>query len=910
MFSKFLFLFGFFIYLFIFSANSIYAQEEPSCEYTRNSIWDLVVAEGHECPDGYIETSNGVSNMYTVPPCTCVAENPGETCTGENKTPTVSKPCCEGLSPFTYNGGIRCVKENLDPYSADLSNNSEPNDSKPNKVPTLFCSNVSNNEFHSLRPYPANISCTSNITDYASYCGGDLSLTDSIEVEYPGTDASCSRIGDKVNCKYNIHISKKVTIDLSNAELPIMGNTEAVVNKKKNTDDFDDAQKMNEYVSWYLGGVTNKKEYPDKNDSVSIVNYSGPLAKLIPQEIQFLERYNQVIKEAGVTRHDQVVVCTKGIDGNTPTECNGLNGMRLSDWNGDLSAIRGVGNVVVSLLNVFVKSIPWIGQGVVANAVNDNKAWNLRTPPLMSGLDPNGEPFNNLTYQKAYNEWRGKSCIMIPFPKFLVCLESYLVPNRFADLYSYIPLSSTEDIKGEIVVDNKPKSVGSSAGTTKLTNVSFTNIFGTGKASSTLFFPHMQESDELGSILQKTYIPKDVDGLGNPTNISSETSCIDVEVRSNAGDNLFASQIIGTLTYDVSFEHKFDYLYCSAGKNSECKNNKGQKCQESKDGGVCVSESEPTTPKQYYTKSVSIKLSTSSNTPKADDIWSRLVAGPMSVFKRIFPKTNTEGSVGKIMDIAGSTSITYSGTNVSGSSATTDLKIPHIGGVYEYFLKGIQTALRPKGYGDNIIFDNNASDIFGDSSSICDSSCNPNPTNVDMAGVKESFIADGIRWGYGTEGSPRIDMYDTVVSTAKAAGVDPIFVLALWIHESGGSNYSAICSVQGKNNPNSEYCQWVQDFGINDSSIATKIDSNGNVIEDHFMDQLNAVVNLPGYYYDLCNNDTSAKCPIEYFYAMYRLGQCKPTNVSSGEYGGSMKRIYNILTAQDFPCYPIKIPDN
>ena len=114
----------------------MYAQEAPSCEYTRNSIGNLVVAEGHECPDGYIETSNGISNMYTVPSCTCVAENPGETCTGENKTPTVTKPCCEGLNEFTYNGGVKCLKENLDPYSADLSNDSESNESKPNKVPT------------------------------------------------------------------------------------------------------------------------------------------------------------------------------------------------------------------------------------------------------------------------------------------------------------------------------------------------------------------------------------------------------------------------------------------------------------------------------------------------------------------------------------------------------------------------------------------------------------------------------------------------------------------------------------------------------------------------------------------------------------------------------------------------------
>ncbi len=278
----------------------------------------------------------------------------------------------------------------------------------------------------------------------------------------------------------------------------------------------------------------------------------------------------------------------------------------------------------------------------------------------------------------------------------------------------------------------------------------------------------------------------------------------------------------------------------------------------------------------------------------------------MSVFKRIFPKTNTEGSVGQIIDLAGSTNITYSGTNVQGS--TTDLKLPHIGGVSEYFLKGIQTALRPKGYGEDIEFANPSAIGIGDIdvSDICDVDCNKNPTSVDMTGVKERFIADGVRWGYGATGKPRVELYDKVVAAAKAAGVDPIFILALWIHESGASNYSAICSVQGHSDPSSPFCQAVQDFGINDLSIETKYNSKGRIIEDHFMDQLNAVVNLPGYYYDLCNSKDTDKCPIKYFFSEFRLGQCKSTDETIALVA-SVKRIYNILSAQTFACYPTKI---
>jgi hypothetical protein len=97
-------------------------------------------------------------------------------------------------------------------------------------------------------------------------------------------------------------------------------------------------------------------------------------------------------------------------------------------------------------------------------------------------------------------------------------------------------------------------------------------------------------------------------------------------------------------------------------------------------------------------------------TPKADSVWSRLVAGPASVFKRFFPKLGEKGPVIAALDIPGATNVTYSGEGLvraanpgqrSGESA--ELYFPHIGGIHEYFLKGIQTALRPKGMGDRIL---------------------------------------------------------------------------------------------------------------------------------------------------------------------------------------------------------------
>lgn len=575
----------------------------------------------------------------------------------------------------------------------------------------ISCENTDPDEFHSLRPYQANTECTSQTAKEATFCGNSLTLKETITKTYPGGGGNCTTKGNKVYCTYNASVpSHSISIDLGSAELPFMGNTEDVVNYKNTTDTptLTDADKMNDYVSWYLEGVTNKKEYPEKTDEKSVVNYSGPLAKLLPLEIQYASRSGQV-NQAKKTRHDQIVVCTEkiidsnlifppfkwaleklGIGQTVPTDCSGGTKMRLTDWEGDISILRNIGNAGISLLDLFAKALPGIAGDVIEGAINDNKAWESRIPPLSWGTDPNGDPFNELTYRKAYNEWRGKSCIIIPVIKQLVCLENYLVPNSYAEMFSYIPMSSTEDVEGEIKIDNVSAS-------SAVKDIKFS-----GQAAK-LFFPHLEESDQLGSLLQDTYTPRGGEKVGNPTNVASGTSCNTVEVRSNPGDDLFAGKITGNLSYTASFSCTFDapvptgcYDRCIyfGGVPNECR------------ADCLYPDTVPpvATPTQTCSKDVYIELSTTSKIPMVDDIWSRLVAGPMAVFKRIFPKTNTEGSVGQIIDIPGSTNITYSGSGVTQSN--TDLKIPHIGGISEYFLKGIQTALRPKGFGEPISFVN------------------------------------------------------------------------------------------------------------------------------------------------------------------------------------------------------------
>ena len=98
-----------------------------------------------------------------------------------------------------------------------------------------------------------------------------------------------------------------------NSQNPIIS---AVFDSDKN---ISPAERVNNYVSWYLNGIFNRAEYLpiffDNPDAPSLVDYSGPINKLLPQEVQQQARANTV-NNASVTRHDQIVGCTYSLKSN------------------------------------------------------------------------------------------------------------------------------------------------------------------------------------------------------------------------------------------------------------------------------------------------------------------------------------------------------------------------------------------------------------------------------------------------------------------------------------------------------------------------------------------------------------------------------------------------------------------
>lgn len=583
------------------------------------------------------------------------------------------------------------------------------------------CDKVEDPEFHSLRPYQG---AACGDAGKAFYCSNTLKFVESFNLSH-----LCPRgATEDFTCDVDFDVPEHdLFVELDNSMFPIMGNTEEVTNSQGGTEEYGDAQKVNEYASWYLSGVNNRAEYGENTDD-RVVNYSGPVQKLLPKLIQEAERIQTINKatviddestytddESGsavteLQNHNQVVVCADenilGIWGKTtPQECYSGNRYRLGDWNGDLSLLRNVLNILPT-----------------------SDAWNKRTPPLPwdDGTAAPGEepvPFESqLHYQKAYGEWQGKSCIILPIVG-VACIDNPLIKNKWADLYQYIPLSNTTDKKGaEQVFD--VRIFGSQGTVIPQESEKYDEA---NQKDAPLYFAHTQEVRELSELLNKTYTPADSDGgeTGERTpgsNIRGDVEnnvCSAVNIRTNKGDNLFPGDrpsgeeiVIPGLTYKITqVRCKVRIIEVWDGTY----NPDGSKHQVEEPRTSCDAEA-------------TVELVTTVKTPSADEIFNTTVAGSGSTFRRIFPKVGEGAPITCIADIPTVSDVTYTGESTLNDGQTTfkvennpvdsgsenpQLTFPHVGSVYEYFLNGIQTALRPKGYGEQIYDGVLCSDIDG-----------------------------------------------------------------------------------------------------------------------------------------------------------------------------------------------------
>lgn len=537
----------------------------------------------------------------------------------------------------------------------------------------LNCASTKDVEFQSLRPYQA---APCGDASKAVFCSNKLKFIEDLDVTDKG---DCHRTGSAgvSFCNPDVHVEKhNLYVSLDKSQFPIMGNTEDVINHTNTSDTINDATKVNEYVSWYLNGVTDKFEKKDSTND-DIVNLSGPIKKLLPSVLQDAQRIkiiedstkvsSYIDEETGKTvkdaeNHDQLVVDKE----------------RLSSWKGDLSFLRAL-----------------------LNKVSPIDAWNKREPPL-PWSDKDGKPFkSDVLFRKAYNEWLGKSCSILPFVG-LTCFDNPLIPNKYADLWKFVPLANTTDKKGAnflITVDGPSYDAAQGTIVENAQHEAYTN--------APLYFAHTQEVKDLSEQLNKTYTPANFKSKKVPAT-TEVNDCSSLVVRTNKGDNLFPGDVVELSVTGAEYDLK----------GAKCVETEGHYVGDMKNG-VLIKKWVPGEFK--CNAEVAIILDLDVKVPFADDIFATTVADSGSTFRKIYPKVGEGAPVSCIADIPTTTGVTYdpAGSQLpkgGGQTGTQEFKIqrypkdsggetpeltfPHIGAVYEYFLKGIQAALRPQGYGE------------------------------------------------------------------------------------------------------------------------------------------------------------------------------------------------------------------
>ena len=603
-----------------------------------------------------------------------------------------------------------------------------------NKIP---CNEIAPQEFNSDRPYQAS---PCGDAPKALFCGNSVVIDiGTVSTGYCGSD-TCECTGLKCDGKVD-----QLMIDLTGVQLPVLGNTQDIKNGVSSTSTIDDATRMNQYLSPYLNGTTDEAEN-GQTDLAKVVDFSGPIKKLLPQQIQEAQRIasvkiqsttyspdtggkdtHQPVTESA--NHNQIVVCYNkpitlvpswltnlfglnaiGLGKAAPKDCYDQQHdytLRLKDWND-------------SPFDVAYKDIEgWIStyhlypsdlvDQIVASAAVDR--WPKKIPPL-PWSDKEGKPFaTDDAYQKAYNEWRGDICAYINLPvlgRKVVCIGiPYVTNSDYADLFPYVPLANTTDKSATQLINSVEIQSGGRA-TISSSDYSL-------QKSPTLYFAHTQETADLSALLQKTFKASGQSGATIPNDVEVNSTCQTLKSYSNPGDDASFIKPKSYLEVD-NISYHVSKIQC-ANRHTE------EKCDLTDPRtGKCLHQSTIIT--ADCSDDIYVTIPMQNKTPNLDDIWKNTVAGSQSIFRKIYPQTGINAPVNCIADIPGTSDAIYSveagpktltrviepdGSSINGgdkgkgtSSINAQMYFPHLGGVEQYFLQGIQTALRPLGFGEQV----------------------------------------------------------------------------------------------------------------------------------------------------------------------------------------------------------------
>jgi hypothetical protein len=469
----------------------------------------------------------------------------------------------------------------------------------PTPVP---CTDVRYPEFHSLRPYQAS-PCNQEATELALFCGNDLLIYDSLttvkqhigtwfgdevywtpvyryegQIEIPSPfPCELSADGTHEYCWFHIPREKHFVVDLEEAYLPIMGNTEMVVNSVRDDladESINDPAKVNEYVSWYLNGVNERAEYShldvqdrqivipfgiinfifniSSEDAKKLVNFSGPLKKLLSFTSQqtlrideiddaYVSRYNETpdpdlqyeplndvenppdpnVPDRG-GRHDQIVACIYGLELPIPFLPDPVfGGIPTPCYPGtpvtmELRLTDWHPDANQSLLDRILNIFLTFLPTRWQSQIRDLLGKRQKIPPIPDDIDYRNT--HSVTeYFTELREWRGQECILVTVPSFVP-----LIAGKGFYICFENPLPSAPNFWSNQFTYIPFSSTEDRKGLVELgvpfaqpisPTLYLTNVFLSDYVPADLFFAHMQESAELADILQSTYVPQELPKL-------------------------------------------------------------------------------------------------------------------------------------------------------------------------------------------------------------------------------------------------------------------------------------------------------------------------------------------------------------------------------------------------------------
>lgn len=618
-------------------------------------------------------------------------------CTQDNEC-LQGADACEAVSSYPctdFDRPFQCVlDDNL--YCCPLSGDQcggaaptplpNPNPFSNGPFPTAYvpCEDIDNPEFHSMRPYQAS-PCLEELAELDLYCGNDLITRK--EYQVGPADAETCIIPDpnfpgNIQCFFAIDEEVTVGIDLTDAELPIMGNTQLVSNQvnrgNPQPERFEWPRLVNEYYDWWLTGATHRAEdylhfHPGvRPDIMALVDFGGPIKKLFPKDYMLYHGKYPQYDAARNTRHNQIYLCTVGGNQVPCWYDFSIPGYRHDQGTPDL----------------FDDTTPNVRRLLSGGPGEAESQWY----PFVRIEDRLGMVFANLdpAYQVTPDEGNTVDIQNLTF-----------TPIRRSDLLYFAHMREGSDLSDHLQSTYMPD---------EFPNSQFVG-WGEGMDPYNTYRCDLEDvrwntgDDLFGELANRHDPPIEVPETGEE--VSGENIEAIISYTSTFGCHFqcdgtwVGNECTSATCYITCMNDCFagggpppPYLTCDQYCLDTCSSEQ-----------FCDPAPVAMTATQIYTRS-----------PLTEELWDRAVSGPRSMMKRILPKLGVFGMFDEYKDYPAVTSADYYTTTdgyeiLAGDplkerpGSEAEIYIPHLGGIKVFAMQTIQDTLRPKIMGSNYLED-------------------------------------------------------------------------------------------------------------------------------------------------------------------------------------------------------------